>query len=429
MKRPLIAFGSMLALGLSVAAPAALAADDDALLFGNWRGARPAFDGIKFDFGYVGETAHNFSGGDEHLTAYTDQWKFGATFDLDKLLDWRGATFQAVVTDRNGSDLGAKARIGNNQLIQEVYGRGQTWHLTIFALDQRFFNGLLDWRIGRLPVGEDIDGFSCNFQNLTFCGTQPGNIVGDYWVNWPTSQWATRFKINTSARTFVQLAAYQLNPEYVDDDYARHKGLSLDSPGTKGWLLPLEFGWTPAWKGLPGSYKAGVWYNTAGGNDLLEDVNHQPRALTGDPPRQRASRYGGYVSLQQQLTGHAGGNGWLVFLNAAQADTATSGTDRQIAVGGEYHGPFGRPDDFLGIAFGATHSNGRLAKYQRLYNELHPEDAGLVRDGNEYVSEVFYSFAPIPSVQIRANLQFIHNPGGTDLHDAFVGGLKTLIAF
>jgi porin len=429
MKTALIAFGSVLVLGLGVAAPAALAADDDALLFRNWGGARPAFDGIKFDFGYVGETAHNFSGGKEHLTEYTDQWKFGATFDLDKLVGWRGGTFQAVITDRNGRDLGAKAGIGNNQLLQEVYGRGQTWHLTIFAFDQRFFNGLLDWRIGRLPVGEDIHGFSCDFQNLTFCGTQPGNIVGDYWVNWPTSQWATRFKINTSARTFVQLAAYQISPDYVDDGYARRKGLSLDFPSTKGWLLPLEFGWTPTRKGLPGSYKAGIWYNTAGGDDLLEDVNHLPRALTGGPPRQRASRYGGYVSLQQQLTGHAGGNGWLVFFNATQADTATSGTDRQIAVGGEYRGPFGRPDDFLGIAFGATHANGRLAQYQRLHNETHPNDTGLVRDGNEYVSEVFYSFAPLPSIQIRANLQFIHNPGGTDLHDAFVAGLKTVIAF
>jgi porin len=428
MKPSYIACAIALALGSAIAAPV-LAADDNALFFGDWHGARPDAPGIKFDFGYVGETAHNFSGGKKHLTEYTDQWSFGATLDLDRLMRWRGATFQIAITDRNGNDLGAEAGIGNNQLIQEVYGRGQTWHLTVFALDQQFFGGALDWRIGRLPVGSDIHGFSCDFQNLTFCGAQPGNIVGDYWVNWPTSQWGTRLKYRTSAETFVQLGVYQLSPDYIDDNYARHNGLKLDVPDTSGWLLPLEFGWTPTWKGLPGSYRAGVWYNTAGGDDLVDDVDHRPRALTGDEPRQRDSRYGAYVSFQQQVTGDTPNDGWLVFFNATQADTATSATDRQIALGGEYHGPFGRPYDFIGIAVGATHANGRQARYQRLYNETHPDDTQLVHDGNEYVGEVFYSFSPVRSMQLRANLQYIHNPGGTDLHDAFVAGLKTVISF
>ena len=70
-----------------------------------------------------------------------------------------------------------------------------------------------------------------------------------------------------------------------------------------------------------------------------------------------------------------------------------------------------------------------MARYQRLYNETHPDDRKLVHDGNEYVGEVFYSFAPVPSIQLRANLQYIHNPGGTDLDDAFVAGLKTVVSF
>jgi porin len=429
MNRAWIACGSMLALALAHGVQATSATDHSKLLFGNWDGLRPSGSGIDFDFGYVSETAHNFSGGKEERTEYTDQWKFGATFDLDRLVDWQGATFQVVITDRNGDDLGAVAEIGNNQLLQEVYGRGQTWHLTIFALEQRWLDGLLDFRIGRLPVGEDIDRFSCDFQNLTFCGTQPGNIVGDYWVNWPTSQWAARLKVSPSATTFVQLAAYQVSSEYVDDSYARHHGLELDFPETDGWLLPLEFGWTPQVRGLPGTYKAGVWYNTAGGDDLFYDVDHQPLALTDGTPRRHDSRYGGYISFKQQLTGEAGGKGWIVALNVAQADADTSATDRQIAFGGEYKGPFGRADDFFGIAVGATHANGRRARYQRLYNESHPDSPGLVRDGNEHVAEMFYSLAPIPGLQIRANVQYVHNPGGTDLHDALVGGMKIVIAF
>ena len=431
MKRARLIALAGLTAWLSVGAQAASAADDGAFLFGDWGGARTrlADSGVTFDFGYVSEAAHNFSGGERHLTRNTDQWKLGTAFDLDKLVGWHGATFQIYLTDRNGRNLGADAGIGNNQLIQEVYGRGQTWHLTVFALDQKWLDDALDLRVGRLPVGEDIASFSCDFQNLTFCGAQPGNIVGDYWVNWPTSQWAARLKVRTSAETFVQIAAYQLNPDYVDDDYARHEGLTLDNPGTKGWLLPLELGWTPERNGLPGSYKAGVWYNTEGGSDLFSDVNHEPRAITGDAPLQRDSRYGAYITFQQQLTGSAGAEGWTAFFNATKADDETSATDRQISLGGEYHQPFGRVRDFIGVALGATHANGRQADYQRLYNAAHPENAQLVRDGDEYVCEVFYSFAPLPSIQLRPNLQYIHNPGGTDLDDAFVLGLKTVIAF
>src|SRR5262249_15560038 len=118
----------------------ASAANEDAFLFGDWGGARTrlADAGTTFDFGYVSEVAHNFSGGDDELTRYTDQWKLGATFDLEKLMHWSGGSFQIYVTDRNGRNLGADANIGNNQLIQEVYGRGQTWHLTVFALDQKW---------------------------------------------------------------------------------------------------------------------------------------------------------------------------------------------------------------------------------------------------------------------------------------------------
>ena len=97
-------------------------------------------------------------------------------------------------------------------LIQEVYGRGQTWHMTQFWLNQSFLDNRVQWKIGRLTVGEDFASFSCDFQNLTFCGAQPGNLVGSYWVNWPTSQWATRLKVSTSEQTYVQAGVYQVNP-------------------------------------------------------------------------------------------------------------------------------------------------------------------------------------------------------------------------
>ena len=428
-----LAFGS-----IAAHAQDASTSDPDSLanrkyLFGDWNGERTrlADKGITFDFGYGFQAAHNYSGGDRRLTRYTDQWKFGSAFDLEKLWGWSGATFKVVVTDRNGRNLGADANIGNNQLIQEVYGRGQTWHLTIFALEQKFFDGRLTWKLGRLPVGEEINQFSCDFQNLTFCGAPPGNIVGDYWVNWPTSQWATVLKLNTTSDTFVQIAAYQVNPKYVDDSYARRNGWKPDFPsGTTGALIPLEFGWKPSVNGLPGSYRAGVWYNTSDGDDLYLNTDHQPLALAGGTALQHDSRRGAWVTFQQQFTGEAGGKGTTAFFNYTAADHATSATNSQVAVGVEYKGIFDRPNDFVGAAFGATHANGYAAKNQRLLNALNPEQAAVINDGYEKVVEVFYSWSPIASVAIRPNLQYIKDPGGSKQNDnAFVLGLKTSVAF
>ncbi|WP_246178510.1 carbohydrate porin [Pandoraea horticolens] len=401
-------------------------------LLGDWGGLRTdlAGRGITLNLGYTGEAAHNFSGGQDKLTRYTDQWVIGTTVDLDKLAGWRGGTFQMTITDRNGRNLGADAGIGNNMLIQEVYGRGQTWHMTQFWLNQSFLDGRMQWKIGRLTVGEDFANFSCDFQNLTFCGSQPGNLVGSYWVNWPTSQWATRLKFNTSEQTYVQAGIYQVNPNYVNDGYARRHGLSLDNPnGTTGALVPLEFGWLPSWNGRPGSYKFGVWYNTSNGKDLYQDINHAPRGETGLAPRERNGQYGVYINFEQQISGTAGGRGASVFLNVSQADRETAAQDHQIALGLQYKGPFARAHDVVGVAVGATHNNGRYAHYVRQQDQrlgTHTK----VGDGYEYVAEAYYSWSPMASIYLRPNLQYIRHPGGTSANrDAFIIGLKTGITF
>ncbi|SMF58707.1 carbohydrate porin [Pseudogulbenkiania subflava] len=402
-------------------------------LLGDWGGLRSSLaeQGVAFNIGYGSELAHNFSGGTDHLTRYTDQWVFGTTLDLNKLWDWQGGTFQFTMTDRNGRNLGADANIGNNMLIQEVYGRGQTWHLTQLWLNQKLFDDRMEVKLGRLTVGEDFFSFSCDFQNLTFCGSQPGNLVGNYWVNWPTSQWATRIKFHTSQDTYVQTGVYQVNPKYVDDSYARHNGWKPNNPsGTTGALIPLEVGWQPTWQGRPGSYKLGGWYNTSNGNDLFFDVNHNPRGETGLDPLERSSQFGIYLSLQQQVTGTAGGRGATVFMNFSHADRNTAQLDHQITMGVQYKGPFeSRGQDSIGFAVGATHNNERFADFVRQNNARTGQNA-VVGSGYEYVSELYYSWSPVPSVFLRPNLQYILHPGGTSQNsNAFVIGLKTGVTF
>jgi porin len=402
-------------------------------LLGDWGGMRKhlADQGIQFNLGYGGELAHNFRGGTDNLTRYTDQWVFGTAISLEKFRGWRGASFEFAMTDRNGRNLGADANIGNNMLIQEVYGRGQTWHLTRLWLNQKLFDDRLEVKLGRMTVGEDFFSFSCDFENLTFCGSQPGNLVGSYWVNWPTSQWATRIKYHVSRDFYVQIGAYQVNRNYVDDSYARRNGWKPNNPsGTTGALIPLEVGWQASWHGLPGSYKLGAWYNTSNGDDLYYDVNRNPRGVTGLKSLERKGQYGGYLSFQQQISGTAGGRGATVFLNYSHADSNTAQLDQQISAGVQYQGPLrSRPQDSIGFALGATHNNGRFADYTRQNNARTGQNA-IVGDGSEYVSELYYSWVPAPSIFLRPNLQYIQHPGGTSHNkNAMVIGLKIGVTF
>ena len=392
--------------------------------WGGWR-SRLLSDGFNFEMGYVSETAANVQGGTKTGVRYTDQWSFGVTLDLNKLLDLHDAQFQFTVTDRNGRNLSSDAHLGSLQQVQEVFGRGQTWRITQLWYEQAYFDRLLDLKIGRLTVGEDSATFSCDFMNLTFCGAQPGNLVGNYWFNWPVSQWAGRLKAQIPGFGYAQIAAYEVNPAFLTRGKAFDFG---DPPGATGVLLPIEIGWLPTFGDgkLAGSYKFGVWYNTSNTPDVFENTHGQALAIAGGTPRGRDGAYGAYISFVQKLTTPSitePDKGLSGFLNATFADRRTATLDSQIAIGIKYTGMFDfRPNDDIALAFGRTHVNSRVVLGEQLQN-----GAGLGAvpvQGSEYPIELYYTVHATNWLNLRPNIQYIHHPGGISQTDDVILGLK-----
>ena len=368
--------------------------------------------GIDLRVGYVSETATNVQGGGEELWRYTDQWTFLTKFDLQKLLGLNQAQFVLAITDRNGRSLSADANLHSLQQVQELYGRGQTWRWTEFYYDQSYIGGKLEWRIGRLPAGDSFAGFSCEFMNLTFCGSPPGNIVGSYWYSWPVSQWATWVRGNFGGLGYVQAGAFEVNPSYLETRYALDLG---SPPGATGVLAPFEIGWLPTFRGLAGSYKFGGWYSSTSAPDVVDNTAGQPLAIDGGEPLVHHGQYGAYVNFLQRLTAAAGTDskrGLSVFFNATYADRRTSTFDSQIAAGLLYTGPFAsRPADLLGFAVGETHVNSRIADEERLQNFLGVQPVAV--QTSEWVSEVFYNVHVSHWLDLRPNVQYVLHPGGT----------------
>jgi porin len=388
-------------------------------LLGDWGGARTRLQnqGIDFQFGYTGEFAYNATGGIKSEATYTDQYSAGMTLDLNRLIGIPDAQFQATITERTGRNLSDDAQLGTLQQVQEVFGRGQTIRLTDFWYEQKYADGLIDWKVGRMPFSEDFAAFSCDFQNLMFCGSAPGNIVGNYIWDAPISQWATRVKLALNGFGYFQVGIYDVNPKYLG---VQDQVLPVFFPGSTGALVPVELAWLPKFgnDALSGSYKFGAWYDTSTADDVVDDINGNPFALTGLPPLQRRGRYGGYINFQQQMT-----SSLSLFLNVVMADRRTATIDRQIAGGLIYTGPLSwRPNDDVALAVGTTHVNSRMANVETLQNT-----EGL---GSEYTFEVDYTFRPDNGLLFRPNIQYVHHPGGTSQnHDVLVFGLKTSANF
>ena len=197
--------------------PVGPTAPSEPWLLGNWGGARTRLyeKGVDLQVGFVGEVAYNAAGGSQSIGSFTGQALFGATFDLEKLITLPKTKMQVTYTSRFGRNLVDDAHLDTISLVQEVWGRGQTVRLTQLFLEHRFFDDLLTVRWGRVAMGDAFAAFSCDFQNLTFCGSQPGNIVGNYIYNWPISQWGAIVKLNVPEFGYVQAGIYDVNGSYL----------------------------------------------------------------------------------------------------------------------------------------------------------------------------------------------------------------------
>ncbi|MBC3409815.1 carbohydrate porin [Pseudomonas sp. SWRI51] len=426
-------------------APAAHAAEpfasDSPWALGDWNGTRSelAQQGIDFEFAYVGEIGANLGGGynNDRSASYSDQYSLGARFDLQKLLGWHDARFQLTVADRNGENISNERvgdpRVGTLSSSQEVWGRGSHWRMTQLYYQQAFFDRRLDIKAGRFGEGEDFNSFDCNFQNLTFCGSQVGNW-GGIWYNWPITQWALRVKYAISPELYAQVGVYEQNPSNTESG----NGFKLSGSGTEGAVVPVELVWQPRIDGLPGEYRAGYYYSSANASDVLKDSNGQPAVISGAAYRSSSSKHGLWLGAMQQVTREASDatRGLSLFAMATVHDKKTSKVDHYVSVGAVYKGLFaGRPKDDIGLAISEVHVNPAYRKNAELTNlangvaDYDDPDYLPVQD-TEYNAELNYGVHVTDWLTVRPNLQYVHHPGGVSaVEDAWVGGIKVQASF
>jgi porin len=398
---------------------------------GDWCGLRTLLHnwGVDFNLDYFSETATNLTGGKDNFSgfpkeagqswAYTDQALFGLDLDFQKMIGWEGASFEFYVTKRTGDDLSAETNPNTLQLIQEVFGRGQTWRITDFWFKQNLFNDLLEFKLGLLNMSQEFGGFyAFPFENLTFTSGITGNVAGYSMFTWPVSQWGTDLQWNATKTLSLRIGLFAFNNYWISNNYF----LRIDNPGgTSGAVIPFEADWKPKlhiWgKDLPGLWVLGAW-----GNTNNQETTGAAKSVLASAPGAGAflgnmftGDWGVYGSIWQQLTApdpERPKTGLSGFAGTIYLDPQTAFQNFQAFTGLYYWGPWSkRPYDSCGIATGYNRAAGSVRNAERQFVASHP-GSGFGVQSNEFVEEIFYSFDVFRGANIQPDLQYIINPGG-----------------
>ena len=404
---------------------------DQDTMTGNWGGVRSSLRdaGIDLRAHFTTESAGNSSGGNYQAVRYTQQIDFGADFDLDRLMSIHDAKIQVTLTDRVGSSLSADA-LGNQFAVQELYGAGQNFRLAEMNYQQDFLKHKVAIELGWSPIGDTFAGlpYFCNFQNAVICGHASAMTTDSGAHNFPTAEWGARIDVSPTPDFYVAAGLYQVNPNEDDAD----NGFDLSFRST-GAFVPIELGWLPGQGSgkLPGVYKIGGFYNSSETPDLFKDVNGNPAGLTGEPFEQHNGRWGGYIIADQMVFREksSSNRGLTLGAMATLGDPDTAKYSYFWVAGGHYQGTFhGRDNDVVSFMIAYAHTNSRLTQYQRDLDTVVPGSVGI--QTYESIAEIDYGAQLAPWLNIRPNMQYVINPGGTGkIPNAFVIGLYTEVTF
>ena len=415
--------------------PAGGSADTQSLkphfgILGNMGGVRDLLweHGVLLNLDYVYEAATNVAGGVRGpLVRGAGQVAVRGVFDFERMVGLDGASATVTLSHRHGRDVTLDAGLGTQTSVEEIYGRGRIWRLSQFWYDQKF-GPWVDLKVGRMPTSDDFAAFACEFQLNALCGAAAGKIAGAYVFQFPVSQWATRLRVGTPDTAYLQVGAYQVNPDNLVD------GFSFDFSRGTGALIMSEAGWFPKFgtDGYAGSYKLGGWYETSGGADVFLNERRLPRALDRGNALHQDERHGVYfVGVQEVYRPDPANPKRTVsaFLRAVAGDEATSAYSGQVTSGVIYKGICEeRPNDWIGFGVGRTSPNPRLVNAVAL-DTIVSRTARRMPTQERFL-EAFYSIDVADDIVIRPNIQYITRRGSPEFKpDVVVFGVKSLVTF
>ena len=337
---------------------------------------------------------------------YSGSYDLEVEFDLERLFRLTGGTF-FVLAEGSWSDGLDASSVGSLLGINDDAGGDRAIDVTETWYQQEWLGGRLIFRVGKIDL---TGGFECRG-----C---PASFDGSAYANDEVTQFLSSSLVNNPTIPFPDNGlGVMVHAEPVEGFYvtagaadaqadARETGFRTAFHEEDHFFAAFEIGLAPALLGMPGTYRAGLWYDP------------QPKdRFTGGVKRDDAGFYLSCDQLVHKENADAEDTQGLgLFARFGCADSDVNEINSFWSVGGQYQGPIPtRDDDVLGLGV----AQGILSR-----------DAECGRASQETVMELYYSAAVCGWLTVSGHLQYVNNPGGTnDVDDAVVVGIRVQMNF
>jgi porin len=390
--------------------------------------------GVTIASSYTAEPAANPFGGISQGATYAGQVYFGLDVDLGKMLASDAAKdtyLHVAAVDRQGNRL-SQYYVGSSIGPQEIWGI-QSFHLAVFTLERKFFDGRLDVTLGRSPANiAFLDSpIYCHFMVNSACGNPALIYFASNFTGFPQATWGGDAKAWLTDKIYLHGGAYEANPR--DSDAAWPLG-EWSAAHATGAIMPFELGYATTFKNdaLPRHYQIGGWVDRSSYASPLYSENGGFSALNGQPYATMFGRNGVWARFDQMITrpdpnSNRGLTVFGVFMDATSGQPVMS---QYYELGLLQQGTFeGRDADTLGFVVNVE----KWSNYALNNVRLARASVGSFTAPSPYMvmMELNYGWQITPAVQLSPNLQAIINPDNfneptrpNNIPTAFIVGAK-----
>lgn len=417
-------------------------------------GLRPLLSdhGISLDVQEISEALDHGTGGGNGLH-YEGLTTLALTLDTGKAFHWPGGTLNVSALQIHGPRINA-VDFDDFQHESGIEANPTTrlWELWY---QQTLPGGAADIRIGQQSLDQEyiVNRYSGLFVDMMMGWPMlPAADLYGGGPAYPLSSLGVRVRVRPVAQWTALAGVFDDNPPggpFNDDSQLR----GAEASGTRFnlstgalWIAELQYApnASPGGRcatlacGLPGTYKLGAWYDTAGFPDERFD---RAGSSLADPassgmPRMHRGNYSVYALADQLVWRQLGGPRWIgVFARLMGAPADRNLIDFSMDAGVLVNAPLA-VRGVLGVGIGWSHVSDSARKLDKDTRRFTGRTIPL--RGAERFIELTYQYSPAPWWQLQPDIQWIDNPGGgvADPHDPkrwlgreLVFGLRATITF
>jgi porin len=403
-------------------------------LLGDMGGLRTALGnyGISIGLQKQAEVFANATGGIKRGATGDGLAMLGIGLDTQKAFGWQGGTFNLSVLGIYGPNF-SQGYLGTLQTASGIVA-SPTVRLWELWYQQAFLGGKMDVKIGQQSIDQEFitsQGSSLFLNTMMGWPMLPSADLYAGGPAYPLSSLGVRLRGQPSSNVTILGGVFQDNPPggpFDDDGQLRGStryGVNFNL--RTGALLIAELQYavnqpaasgstaTAGNSGLPGTYKVGVWFDTAKFPDQRFDDTGLSLAnpLSTGNPRLHEHNYSFYA-VADQTVWQAGGKDPRaigVFVRPMFAPTDQNLIDFSINGGATFKAPLpGRDNDTFGVGFGVANVSPQASALER--DVAFFSGTYVPTRGAETFIEVTYQSQVTPWLQVQPDFQYVWMPGG-----------------